>query len=35
MVVFVINQHGEPLMPCKPRTARLLLKEKKAKNTII
>jgi hypothetical protein len=23
--------HGEPLMPCKPRKARLLLKEKKAK----
>ena len=30
MVVFVINMHGEPLMPCKPRKARLLLKEKKA-----
>ena len=23
--------HGEPLMPCKPRKARVLLKEKKAK----
>lgn len=31
MVVFVINNHGEPLMPCKPRKARLLLKDKKAK----
>ncbi|MGY0692530.1 RNA-guided endonuclease IscB [Virgibacillus sp. FSP13] len=31
MVVFVINKHGQPLMPCKPRKARLLLKEKKAK----
>jgi hypothetical protein len=31
MIVFVLNKHGEPLMPCKPRKARLLLKEKKAK----
>ncbi|MDY0404776.1 RRXRR domain-containing protein [Virgibacillus sp. 179-BFC.A HS] len=31
MVVFVINKHGQPLMPCKPRKARLLLKDKKAK----
>jgi len=31
MLVFVINKHGESLMPCKPRKARLLLKEKKAK----
>ncbi|WP_106497316.1 RNA-guided endonuclease IscB [Lentibacillus sp. Marseille-P4043] len=31
MIVFVINKHGKPLMPCKPRKARLLLKEKKAK----
>lgn len=31
MFVYVINQHGEPLMPCKPRKARLLLKEKKVK----
>lgn len=31
MKVFVINMHGEPLMPCSPRKARLLLKAKKAK----
>lgn len=31
MKVFVINIHGEPLMPCSPRKARLLLKEGKAK----
>ena len=31
MLVFVLNKHGEALMPCKPRKARLLLKEKKAK----
>lgn len=31
MIVFVINKHGEALMPCKSRKARLLLKEKKAK----
>ena len=31
MVVFVLNKHGEALMPCKPRKARILLKEKKAK----
>lgn len=31
MVVFVINKHGEPLMPCSTRKARLLLKKKKAK----
>jgi hypothetical protein len=31
MLVFVLNKHGEPLMPCKPRKARLLLKEKQAK----
>jgi len=31
MNVFVINMHGEPLMPCSPRKARLLLKENKAK----
>ena len=31
MLVFTINQHGEALMPCKPRKARKLLKEKKAK----
>ena len=31
MLVFVINKHGKPLMPCFPRKARLLLKSKKAK----
>jgi hypothetical protein len=31
MRVFVINRHGEALMPCKPRKARVLLKEGKAK----
>jgi len=31
MLVFVINKHGKPLMPCFPRKARLLLKNKKAK----
>lgn len=31
MFVYVLNQHGEPLMPCQPRKARLLLREKKAK----
>ena len=31
MFVFVLNKHGEALMPCKPRKARLLLKQKKAK----
>lgn len=31
MLVFVLNKHGEPLMPCKPRKARLLVKEGKAK----
>lgn len=30
MRVFVINQHGEILMPCKPRKAKKLLKEGKA-----
>ncbi|EIJ80244.1 paclitaxel/taxanoid biosynthesis susceptibility protein ts1 [Bacillus methanolicus PB1] len=30
MLVFVQNKHGEALMPCKPRKARLLLKAKKA-----
>lgn len=28
--VYVLNKHGEPLMPCSPRKARLLLKQKKA-----
>lgn len=31
MLVFVINKHGKPLMPCNPRKTRLLLKEGKAK----
>jgi N6-L-threonylcarbamoyladenine synthase len=30
MLVFVINQHGEVLMPCKPSKARKLLKQGKA-----
>ena len=29
--VYVLNCHGQPLMPCRPRKARLLLKEGKAK----
>lgn len=28
--VYVLNMHGEPLMPCSPRKARLLLKKGKA-----
>ena len=31
MLVYVVNKHGKPLMPCSPRKARILLKEKKAK----
>ena len=31
MLVYVLNKYGKPLMPCKPRNARILLKEKKAK----
>jgi hypothetical protein len=31
MRVFVINMHGETLMPCKPRKAKVLLREGKAK----
>lgn len=31
MLVYVLNKHGTPLMPCKPQRARKLLKEKKAK----
>ncbi|HHV01615.1 MAG TPA: HNH endonuclease [Defluviitoga tunisiensis] len=31
MRVFVLNMRGKPLMPCKPRKARLLLKQGKAK----
>ena len=30
MKVFVLNKHGNPLMPCNPRKARLLLKQQKA-----
>lgn len=31
MLVYVINKRGKPLMPCKPKKARLLLKQGKAK----
>ena len=31
MKVFVINKNGEALMPCKPRKAKILLREGKAK----
>lgn len=31
MKVFIINKHGQALMPCKPRKAKVLLKEGKAK----
>src|SRR6266571_3877154 len=31
MFVYVLNCHREPLMPCQPRKARLLLQEDKAK----
>ncbi len=31
MFVYVLNQHGEPLMPCSSRKARILLKQQKAK----
>ena len=31
MFVYVLNQKGDPLMPCKPAIARLLLKDGKAK----
>ena len=31
MLVFVLNQHGKPLMPCKPKKARKLLEDGKAK----
>ena len=30
MFVYVLNCHGEPLMPCRPRKARILLKTGKA-----
>jgi 5-methylcytosine-specific restriction endonuclease McrA len=31
MFVYILNKHGQPLMPCSPRKARVLLKGKKAK----
>lgn len=31
MLIYVINKHGKPLMPCKERKARILLKQNKAK----
>ena len=31
MVVYVLNRHGKPLMPCSPAKARVLLKQGKAK----
>src|SRR5215470_7091395 len=31
LFVYVLNCHAEPLMPCQPRKARLLLKEGKAR----
>lgn len=31
MVVYIINKHGNPLMPCSPTKARKLLKQGKAK----
>ena len=31
MVVYILNKHNKPLMPCKPQRARKLIKEKKAK----
>ena len=31
MLVFILNLQGKPLMPCKPRNARMLLKMGKAK----
>lgn len=31
MRVFVLNQRNQPLMPCSPRKARVLLKQNKAK----
>lgn len=31
MFVFILNCHGQPLMPCHPRKARLLLREGKVK----
>jgi len=31
MIVFALNKHGEQLMPCKPRKAKKMLNEEKAK----
>jgi len=31
MLVYILNQNGEPLMPCKPSRARKLLRQNKAK----
>jgi N6-L-threonylcarbamoyladenine synthase len=31
MLVYILNQNGKPLMPCKPSKARKLLKQNKAK----
>ena len=31
MIVYVLNKHGKPLMPCSPCKARKLLKQDKAK----
>ncbi len=31
MFAYIVNRHGQPLMPCSPRKARLLLKAGKAK----
>ena len=31
MLVYVLNKHGQPLMPCKPRKARKLLEQGKSK----
>lgn len=30
MIVYVLNKHGKPLMPCKPAKARHLLRDGKA-----
>ena len=31
MFAYIVNRHGQPLMPCRPRKAKLLLKAGKAK----
>lgn len=31
MLVYVLNKHGQPLMPCSPRKARILLRAQKAR----